>query len=307
MPPAQSTYAGDVDALFNFILIAGLIIFVIVIATTVFFSMKYRRKGMATKTSGTDHNLGLEILWTAIPTALIVIVFIWTFRSYIKMSVVPGDAIEIKVTAQKWFWTFDYAEGANSVNELVIPVNQPIKLLMSSQDVIHSFFIPNFRAKMDVLPNRYSITWFEATSTGTYDLFCTEYCGKGHSEMLGSVRVVSEEEYKKWIDEGSDPGKGLTLEEFGRKLYVKKACNTCHTTDGSKGVGPTFKGVFGREEIMEDGTPITVEENYIRESILEPKAHIVAGFQPVMPTYQGLLKDREIDAIIAYLKTMKAE
>ncbi len=306
-PPEGSLLAGDVDSLFYFILYASAILFVIVMALTAYFVIKYRRTRTTGKTYGKDHNLPLEITWTAIPTVIILIIFVWGFRTYIRMNVVPKDAYEIKVTAQQWFWTFDYPNGANSVNELVVPVGKPIKLLMSSRDVIHSFFVPNFRMKMDVVPNRYTVAWFQATDQGDFNIFCAEYCGKGHSEMLGKVKVVGEREFNDWIEAGSGPGEGESLADYGRKLYTKKACITCHSIDGSSNVGPTFLGVYGSEVSLEGGGRVTADENYIRESILHPQAKVVAGFQPVMPTFQGVLKDKDIDAIIAFLKTLKAE
>jgi cytochrome c oxidase subunit 2 len=222
------------------------------------------------------------------------------------MHVAPKDAIEIKATGQKWFWTFDYPNGANGVNELVVPVNQPVKLLLSSMDVIHSFFVPEFRVKMDALPNRYTVVWFEATDVGEYNIFCTEYCGTGHSEMLGNVKVLAEPEYEKWLAESKvDIPEGMSLEEAGAKLYISRACNTCHSIDGSVGVAPSFKGIFGKTEYLTDGSSLTVDENYLRKSILNPQAQIVAGYAPVMPTYQNVLSDRQIDALIAYLKSLK--
>jgi cytochrome c oxidase subunit 2 len=305
LPPESSTIAGEVDSLFYFILFTALILFAIVMVTTAIFIIKYRRRGKTTTTSGVTHNTALEIAWTAIPTVLILIVFFWGFKTYIKMNVVPKDALEIKVTGQRWFWSFDYPEGATSMNELVVPAGKPVKLLMSSKDVIHSFFVPDFRIKMDVIPNRYTTAWFEAKRTGAHDLFCAEYCGKGHSEMIGKVKVVSETEFAKWLEEGSGFGEGMTLEEYGAKLYIKKACVTCHTVDGSAKVAPTFKGLFGREEFLADGSRVIVDENYLRESILTPAAKVVAGYQPVMPTYQSLLKSKEVDALIAYIKSLQ--
>ncbi len=305
LPTPSSTIAPEVDALFNFILLASFAIFVIVVAVTLYFSWRYRRKVAGDGlTYGVDHNIKLEILWTTIPTILILIVFVWGFKTYIKMNVVPGDAIEIKATGQKWFWTFDYKEGANLVNELVVPVNKPIKLLLSSQDVIHSLFVPAFRIKMDVLPNRYTITWFEATHTGEFDLFCTEFCGDGHSEMIGKVKVLPPDEYAIWLEKSSVLGEGLTLEEYGAELYKTKACYTCHSLDGSLIQGPSFKGRFGSELTMTDGTTVVSDENYLRESILNPRTKIAEGFKPIMPTFQGILKDRQIDALIAYIKAM---
>jgi cytochrome c oxidase subunit 2 len=267
--------------------------------------VKYRRRGEDTLTTGVAHNTTLEVLWTVIPTVLVMVIFVWGFKSFIKFYVAPKDALEVKVTGQKWFWSFDYPAGANTVNELTVPVGKPIKLLMSSKDVLHSFYVPNFRIKRDVLPNRYQVAWFEATQVGEYQIFCTEYCGKGHSEMLGKVKVVSETDFNKWLESSSGMGEGLSLEEFGAQLYKSKACVTCHTLDGKKLVGPSFLGLFGRQEAMTDGQRFVADENYIRESILDPRAHIVNGYDPVMPTYQGILKDRQIDALIAYIKTLK--
>lgn len=306
MPAANSTIAGDVDALFNFILYASVAIFVIVVTVTVYFLFKYRRKGKRELTSGVDHNLKLEIFWTIIPTILVFIVFFWGFNTFLKMNVSPGDALEIKVTGQKWFWTFDYPNGSKGVNELIVPEGKPVKLLLSSTDVIHSFFVPEFRLKMDAVPNRYTMAWFEATAAGEYNIFCTEYCGKGHSEMLGKVKVLSEEDYEKWLAASSvDIPEGMSLEEAGEELYVSRACNTCHSIDGSAGVAPTFKGVFGKTEQFTDGTEMIVDENYLRKSILNPQAQIVVGYPPVMPTYQGVLTDRQIDALIVYIKSLK--
>ena len=306
MPPANSTIANEVDALFYFIFYTSIVFFVLVISLTAYFIIRYRRRGAVERTSGVSHNTKLEILWTIIPTILVIIVFIWGFRTYLRMHVAPADALEIKATGQKWFWTFDYPNGANSVNDLIVPVGQPVKLLMSSQDVIHSFFVPDFRIKMDVLPNRYTITWFEAINEGEYDIFCTEYCGKGHSEMLGKVKVMNEEAYLAWLDKAAaDIPEGMSLEEAGAQLYNSKACVTCHSIDGTPGVAPSFLGKFGTIEKLADGSEIEVDENYLRESILNPQAKIVQGYQPVMPTYQGVLKDRQIDALIAYIKSLK--
>jgi len=304
LPPQSSTTAGDVDSLFNFILGWSAVFFVIVVAAVLLFSWRYRRRGKAGLTYGKDHNLALEIVWTAIPVVLILVVFFWGFRDFMRMHVAPHDSKEIKVTGQRWFWTFDYPEGASAVNELVVPVNRPIKLLLSSADVIHSFFVPNFRIKMDVLPNRYTVAWFEATEEGDYDLYCAEFCGRGHSEMLGKVHVVSDSGYAAWIDANSSLGEGMSLEEYGAQLYRQKACVTCHSLDGSDIQGPSFKGRFGTQVLMADGSRVAMDENYMRESILSPRAKVANGYQPVMPTYQGILKDRQIDALIAYIKSL---
>jgi cytochrome c oxidase subunit 2 len=305
LPPQASTFAQNVDPLFNFLVIASSVFLFIVLAGIIVFSLKYRkRKGYVQQsTSPTQHAL-LEIAWIGIPLILVMITFVWGYKGYLKMGVAPKDALEIKVTAQQWFWSFDYPDGTSSVNELVVPIGVPVKLLMSSKDVIHSFFVPAFRLKRDVLPNRYTIAWFQTTQVGEYDLFCAEYCGTKHSEMTGKVRVVSESEYQKWLETSAAAGEGITPAEYGAKLYKSKACNTCHSTDGSPGNGPTFKNVFGHEVKFNDGTSQIADENYIRQSILDPRAKIVLGFAPIMPTYQGLLKSRDIDALIAYIKSL---
>lgn len=281
--------------------------FAIVVGAVALFVWRYRRRGKAGLTSGVDHSLSLEITWTLIPVILILIVFFWGFNDYMRMNIVPHDALEIKVTGQRWFWTFDYPDGVNTVNELVVPIGKPVELLMSSTDVIHSFFVPDFRVKMDVLPNRYTVTWFEATRLGEFPLYCAEYCGKGHSEMLAVVRVVDDSSYVAWLESNQSLGEGLTLEEYGEQLYRTKACVTCHSNDGTVRDGPSFKDRFGTEVLMSDGSRVIVDENYIRESILNPKSRIANGFQPIMPTFQGLLRDRQIDALVAYIKSLNQE
>ncbi len=305
MPPGHSTFAGEVDSLFYFILYAAAVFLAIVVFGAVFFAVRYRRGRKTIASPGPSHNTALEIIWTIIPTILVVIVFFWGFRLYLKMNIPPKDAMEIKVTGQKWFWSFDYPDGASTVNELVVPVDKPIKLLMSSRDVIHGFFIPDFRIKMDVVPNRYTVTWFEATQAGVFDLFCSQYCGKGHSEMLAKVKVLGEREFSDWFVSGTKAGEGMSLADYGAKLYISKACVTCHSIDGAANVGPTFKAIFSQPVRLSDGSSVIIDENFIRESILSPQANLVAGYQPVMPTFQGILNDRELDALTAYIKSLK--
>jgi len=306
LPPGHSTFAPQVDALFYLIFYIVTAFFAVVVFGLIYFGIRYRRgRRRESKESGPTHNTMLEIVWTAIPTVLAIFVFFKGFNLYMKMYIPPKDALEIKVTGQKWFWSFDYPNGTTTVNELDVPVNKPIKLLMSSKDVIHGFYIPDFRIKNDVLPNRYTVTWFEATEPGAYNIFCTQYCGKGHSEMLAKVKVMSEREFNDWLTSGSEAGKGMPPAEFGAKLYQSKACATCHRIDGIASVGPSFKGIFGNQVKLSNGSSVMVDENYIRESILNPGAKVVMGFQPVMPTFQGILSDKEIDALIAYIKSLK--
>jgi cytochrome c oxidase subunit II len=304
LPPSQSTIAPDVDALFNFLLYATIGFMIIVAGGIAFFVISYRRRGKDKLTAGASHNFNLEVIWTVIPTLLAIIVFSWGLRLYLRMYVAPKDALEIKVTAQKWFWSFDYPSGKSTVNELVVPAGKAIKLLMSSKDVIHGFYIPDFRIKIDVLPSRYSSTWFDATYPGEHDLLCTQYCGTGHSSMLARVRVLPERDYNDWLQQGGGGGQGMSLAEYGKQLYGSKACVTCHRVDGVASTGPSFKDVFGESITLAGGAHVKADENYLRESILDPQAKIVAGYQPVMPTYKGILDNRQVDALVAYIKSL---
>jgi cytochrome c oxidase subunit II len=304
MPSGHSTIAPATDALFNFIYYVSIVFFAIVVGMIVLSVLRYRRRGRSGLSTGPTHNTKLEIAWTVIPLVLVMIVFAWGFKSYLRLFVIPKDAMEIKVTGQRWFWSFDYPSGAKSVNELVVPVGKPIKLLLSSKDVIHSFFVPNFRIKMDVVPNRYTMTWFEATDTGAYDLFCSEYCGTKHSSMIGKIKVVTEREYADWMESNSKAGEGMSLSDYGASLYQSKACITCHSVDGKAGTGPTFLGLFGETVKFEDGTTAVADENYLRACILTPNQKVLLGYQPVMPTFQGVLDSRQIDALIAYIKSL---
>lgn len=307
LPSASSTAASDIDALFYFILYASVIMLSIVTGFMIIFGIRYRRRRRDSLTTPRDNHLGLEIAWTLIPAIIMVIVFIWAFRGYMNLYIIPGNAMEIKGTGQMWFWSFDYPDGITTVNELVVPVNQPVKILLSSRDVIHSFFVPSFRVKMDALPNRYTSLWFEAIATGEYNLFCTEYCGTGHSEMIGTVKVLTAENYATWLEENASEGEGMTPVEYGKQLYASRGCVTCHSLDGSPNQGPTFMGRFGTEVLMTDGTRLMMDENYIRQSILDPGAKIVNGFQPIMPTFQSILKDKQIDALVAFIKSLQEQ
>ncbi|MEZ4704911.1 MAG: cytochrome c oxidase subunit II [Bdellovibrionota bacterium] len=305
MPEAASTVSSEIDSITYFIFAVSLVFFLIIVISMIHFVIKYQRKGKLEKTSGVDQNHVLEFVWTAIPTVLLVMMFVWGFRVYLDMSIAPKDSIEIKVTGQKWFWTFTYPNGYVSPGELVVPLNKPVKTLISSRDVIHSMYIPAFRIKMDALPNRYTVAWFEATKPGTYPLFCTEYCGTSHSKMLATVKVLPYGEYLQWLDDMANMATGGDPVELGKKIYAKNACNTCHSLDGSTMVGPSWKGIWNASHQMADGTTVKVDENYIRESILNPQAKIRAGFQGVMPSYQGLLKEQEIEGVIAYIKSLE--
>jgi cytochrome c oxidase subunit 2 len=309
LPEVASDFAGKVDAVIWFITIISLISFILVTAGLVYFAIKYRKRSEGEETPYITGNHFLETLWTIIPSILVMMIFVYGFVVFKEMRTPPQEALEVNVVGKQWLWQFQYDNGKSTINELYVQQNRPVKLVMRSDDVIHSFFVPTFRVKQDLVGGMYTYLWFTPTKVGIFDLFCAEYCGTGHSAMLGKVIVMSPETYERWKRSEEEDGKKvasiLPPEEQGKQLYTQRGCNACHSIDGSPGVGPTWKGLFGHEVVMQDGTKVTVDENYIRESILEPQAKIVKGYQPVMPSFKGILSDEDISAIIAYLKTLK--
>ena len=305
LPEAASTYAKNVDVLFYFIIYGSIGLFAGIMIVIIGFSIRYRRRKDNQKASGQiSHNNQLEIIWSVIPLIVVLVIFVWGFVDYLKMSLPPQGTIEYRLTGQKWSWIFSEPKtGATLGNQLVVPVNQPVKLIMTSLDVIHSFYVPNFRIKKDILPNRYTMVWFEANREGIYQVFCTEYCGDSHSTMLGSVRVVSQEEYAKHLDELSSLS-DLSPVQLGELVY-KQRCIACHSIDGSRMTGPTWKGIYGSSSALANGQNTIVDDTYIRESILKPQTKIVKGYEPAMPSFAGQLKEREIEGIIEYYKTLK--
>jgi cytochrome c oxidase subunit 2 len=305
LPKATSSTANQVDWAWDIVFWIDVVFFVGIIGALAYFMWKFRRRREGEPTSNVSHNTTLEIVWTTIPTLLLGVLFWAGLKGFVNAQVAPAEAYEIKVTAAKWFWTFTYPNGHITTGELVVPKDRPVKLLLSSQDVVHSFYVPEFRVKQDAVPGQYTTMWFNASEAKDVQVLCAEYCGTSHSDMLAKIIVKPEPEFKDWLEKAGDEGKGLPPAEYGQKLYTKKNCFTCHSTDGSRIVGPTFKGVFGRQEQLEGGATITVDENYIRESLLDPAAKVVKGYPASMPTYKGQLKDKEIDALIAFLKTVK--
>ena len=307
LPPQRSTTAAEVDALFHFIHIVGFILFVGIVSAIVYFAIKYRRQSEDEVTPVITHNTKLEITWSVIPTILILIVFSWGFRGFLTVNTAPSDAYEINVNGVSWFWEFEYPdEGIRLTDELVVPVNQPIKLVMRSEDVLHSFFVPDFRIKKDVLPGRYTTTWFEATEIGESIVFCAEYCGTEHSTMDATIRVVSEEDFEAFLDEEAIDIEEIPLAELGELTFEQQGCMACHSTDGTPGAGPTLQGLYQSERTMDDGTTLTADEEYLRESIVDPRAQITEGYPANMPTFYGdRLSDREIDALITFIKELQ--
>lgn len=305
LPPQKSTIAEGTDALFNFITVTSIILLVGITIAIIYFSWKYRRRSDNDVTPVITHNSALEISWSVIPLILVMIVFGWGLSGYVNLTTAPDDSYEIRVVGKSWLWEFHYENGFVSINELHVPVNRPVRLVMSSDDVLHSFYIPDFRVKMDVLPNRYTSLWFEATETGESVIFCTEYCGMAHSNMLATAFIHEQEDFETWLLTAGAADLDMDPVELGAELVTRNACQTCHSSDGTSLQGPSFLGLFGSERVMEDGERIIADENYIRESILDPNVKIVDGYLPVMPSYTGTLNDRQIDAIIAYLRTLQ--
>lgn len=306
LPEQASTIAPDVD--FLNILVTDLSIFftVAIVGSMLYFAWKYRqRNGVDHETPRIEGSHALEFIWTIVPT-LVCIYLAWAgIKLYYDMIRVPENAMVVNVTGWKWAWEFQYENGKKSGGEgaeLVVPVNQPIKLVMTSQDVLHSFFIPAMRVKQDVVPGQYTYISFTPVKTGVYDVFCTEYCGTRHSYMLAKVRVVSLDEFHSWVN--SDPSAGMPPAEIGKQLYASLGCNACHSlADGVRMVGPSFYKLYGKEGKFTDGTTYKADENYIRESILNPNKHIVDSYpKNVMPAFDGRLDESQLTAMIAFIK-----
>ena len=308
LPPAKTAVAEQYDTLFWFVHLASLALVIGIVVAVIYFIIKYRRKSENDVTPVITHNNKLEVTWSVIPLILCLILFGWGFQTYLDMSTVPDDAYEVNVTAQKWLWRFDYNTGASTTGELHVPAGRPVKLVMQSQDVIHSFYVPDFRIKQDVVPGRYTQVWFKAREPGESIVYCTEYCGTDHSNMLAKVIVHEPDEFQAWLEESQAPSskpQDLAPADWGEQLASENACTSCHSADGSEMVGPTWQGLFGHDVQLKDGSTVEADENYIRESILNPNAKIVKGFQPVMPSAQGQLNDEQINAIIEYIKSLK--
>jgi cytochrome c oxidase subunit 2 len=317
LPPQASTFAPNVDNLYYFIYWVCVFFFVLIVGLMVWFVVKYRRKSEDEIPPHITHNTLLEVTWSVAPIFLLVIFFMWGFIDYMHMRVPPNDALTIYVTAEKWKWTFEYPNGVKSHNELTIPVDVPVKLVMTSKDVLHCFFVPSFRTKQDVVPNRYTTLWFEATRLTGKDpanklqIFCAEYCGTGHSDMLADCYVVSKEDYEEFIQLGSwiDPAT-LPPEERGRLWFTRKlGCAVCHDVTGTQNLAcPSLKGAWGTTRDVRAGgttTKVKFDEEYVRESIMDPTAKVVSTYQAVMPNFAGQVTDDQIKDIIGYLKTLK--
>ena len=305
LPEQASTFAQMVDWAFNLYLWISIAFFVLIIVLMAIFIIRYRRRRPDQLAEAqVIHNVALETAWTVIPLLIVMAFFVIGIKGYWQMRVAPSNAMLVDVVGRKWSWGFQYPQGPSN-DTLVVPVHQPVRLRMTSTDVLHSFFIPAFRTKADVIPGRYHSLWFEATRTGIFPVLCTQYCGASHSYMWTAVKVVTPDEFKQWMNDAADPSKGKTPEEFGAIVYSKRGCNACHKVDGVKSIGPSWKGIWEKTEALADGKSVKVDEAYLKQSMLDPASQVVAGFQPVMPVYKGVLSDKEVDAVIAYIRSLK--
>ncbi len=304
LPKGANRYGDGTDMMFIAVLALSIFFFVAITVATVYFVIKYRHRPGHKAQPSSSHNDALEITWTVIPTIMCVFLFYYGWRGYYRMVTPPQKALEIQVIAQKWAWNFVHSPVGVSDSNLHIPVNTPVRLVMTSKDVLHSFFVPAFRTKQDVIPNRYTYVWFEATKPGTYRLYCTEYCGRDHSQMKVNVVVHEPGGYERYLSE-ADASSQVASAENGAKLYEKKACIGCHSLDGSPRVGPSFKGIFGSTIALKDGTSVAGDENYLRAAILNPQAQARPGYPPSMPAFEGQLKESELMSLILFIKAQK--
>lgn len=300
LPDSASTVSGDVDALFYFILWVSTVLFVGVIGTMVLFAWKYRRRSAQDRPQPVKENKVVEATWIIVPFILVSVVFVWGFKVFLELGVAPPNSYEIDVRARKWSWLFEYPNGVQS-SELHVPVNRPVKLRMSSEDVTHSFFVPAFRVKADVFQGRYSYVWFEATKRDTFYVACAEYCGTAHSQMLTPVVVHSQDNFEGWLaDNALDAD--MTPAERGQRIYMQQGCFACHSVDGSAMTGPTFQGLAGSVRVFTDGTTAEADDNYLRTAIVNPAAEIVQGYDALMPGTYSELSAESIDALVAFIQ-----
>jgi cytochrome c oxidase subunit 2 len=299
-PDQASTVAERVDALYFFLVALTIFFSMLIAALEVYFAFRYRRQSQDEYPEHIEGSTKLETVWIVIPFLLAMFLFVWGASVYFAIYRPPQNAMEIYVVAKQWMWKFQHPTGQREINELHVPLNQKVKLIMATEDVIHSFFVPAFRVKADVVPGRYTSIWFQAIKPGRYHLFCAEYCGTNHSTMGGWVEVMEPTDYEAWLSGGPSEGSFASL---GEKLFRDLACVTCHRSDAA-GRGPVLEGLFGKTVTLQKGEKVKADEAYIRESILNPRAKVVAGFEPIMPTFQGLVSEEQLLQLIAYIRSL---
>ena len=300
-PEQASTLASRVDNLYFFIVAVTAFFAVLVSVLVIAFAAKYHTKDELAIGQRIHGSIPLELAWSIIPFLIAIVIFAWSADVFFDLQRPPDQALEIYSTAKRWMWKFQHVDGQNEINELHVPVGRAVKVTFTSEDVLHSMFFPSFRVKADAIPGRYSTVWFTATKLGEYHLFCAEYCGTKHSGMIGKVIVMEPAAYQAWLAGGLGSG---SLSQRGEQLFNDLACNTCHRTDGS-GRGPSLVNKFGAPVELANGTSVAVNEAYVRESILTPQAKLVAGYQPLMPTFQGLVSEESVMALVEYVKSLR--
>ena len=299
-PEQASTLAPAVDRLFWFLVAVSVFFGVLIAVLVIGFAIRFRRRPGDGVPPPPPHAVALEVAWSLIPLAIAMFIFVWSASLYFQISRPPDDTMNILVTGKRWMWKLQHLNGRREVNELHVPLNRAVKLTMTSEDVIHSFYIPAFRIKADVYPGRYSSTWFQATKVGRYHLFCAEYCGAKHSEMGGWITVMDPAAFETWL--AGESGQASPASS-GEKLFGSLGCVSCHRQD-SKGRGPVLIGVYGKTVELTDGTRVTADDDYLRESIVQPAAKVVAGYAPLMPTFRGLVSEPGILELIEFMKTL---
>jgi len=300
LPENASADGWQVDVIFWALTALSAFVIVLVFAPLIYFSVKYRRGSKADRTLPKMATWKFEVTWTVIPLFIGLGIFAWAADVYFHVETPPVDALEVNVVGKQWMWKLQHSEGNREINELHVPVGRAVKLTMTSQDVIHDFFVPAFRSKQDVVPGRYTTEWFTPTRTGDYRIFCAQYCGTSHASMVGWVRVMEPQDYQRWL---TTTAQGESMAGMGARLFVQHGCSGCHTA-GSKIRAPRLEGVYGHPVPLEDGHIVTADDQYIRDSILLPSSQIVAGYQNLMPTFQGHLNEEEIMELIAYIKSI---
>ncbi len=299
-PAEASTIAPYTDALYFFLLLITVVGILLVGALVFGFSIRYRREKNPVATQVEGSTL-LEATWTIIPLAIFLVVFVWGALLYFRIYTPPTNSMNIYVVGKQWMWKAEHPGGQHEINALHVPIGRPVQLTMISQDVFHSFSIPDFRVKREVIPGRYSTVWFQATTPGVYHIFCTQYCGTLHAGMIGQVTALSPEDYDRWTQTSTS---GMSLAQNGERLYASMGCNACHS-GAAAARGPNLAGVYGSKLQLANGSAVTVNEAYLRDSILNPSQHVTAGYAPIMPTYQGQISEDGLIDLVEYIKTLQ--
>jgi len=302
-PEQASAQATQVDAIYFFMVAITAFFALLIGVLVVVFAIKYRRRSDDEIGVAIHGSLALELLWTFIPLGIAMVMFAWGAKVFFDLYRPPAGAMEVFIVGKQWMWKAQHADGQREINELHVPVGRPVKLVMGSEDVIHSYYIPAFRVKADVIPGRYNSLWFTATKPGRYHLFCAEYCGTKHSGMIGWVTAMEPADFQAWLGGGPATASPAAA---GEKLFQDLACNTCHQ-QGPQSRGPALAGIFGKAVELQGGGTVTVDESYVRESIVNPQAKIVAGYQPIMPTFQGLVTEEQLLQLIAYVRSLSQQ